>query len=102
MLFLGIISWKGATCFKRGCFSDWGRASFLSGGAQWGILVLMEGGVSRKIVGWEERNPPPPDGPPLWETLGGDVKNAVWRKTLQQKEVIKKLSHVVRNLCLAL
>ena len=40
--------------------------------------------------------------PPLWQTPGGDMINAVWRKTLQQKEVVKKLSHVVKNLCLAL
>ena len=34
MVFLGIISWKGVSCFNGGvCFSDRG-ASFLSGGGE--------------------------------------------------------------------
>ena len=55
MLFLGIFSWKGASCFNErgekggGCFSD-GGPSFLSGeggGASWGASVLMGG--SKKL-----------------------------------------------------
>ena len=46
VLFLGIISWKGASLFNGGgggCFLD-GGASFLDGGyTPWGALVLIGG-----------------------------------------------------------
>ena len=49
MLFLGIISWKGASRFNGGsCFSD-GGASYLSEGcAPWGHRFWWGGGGSKK------------------------------------------------------
>ena len=62
--------------------------------------IVFDGRRVFKKSCWMGGVQPPP--PQLWETPGGDIKNAVWHKTLQQKEVVKKLSHVVKNLCLAL
>ena len=70
MLFVGIISWKGASHVNwgGGYFSD-GEASFLSGeggGAPWGVLVLMRGGDFRKkLLDWGggEGTQPPPQAP---------------------------------------
>ena len=65
MLFLGIISWKGASCFN-------GEFVFQMGGSfifKWGVhpmegaLVLI-GGVSKNIVGWGGCPPCPPPPPP--------------------------------------
>ena len=45
MLFLRIISWKGASRFNGGgCFSDGGGASFLSGGC-----IGFDGGEGFRI-----------------------------------------------------
>ena len=52
MLFLGIISWKGASRFNEGgggCFSDWG-ASFLSGGVPWGDIGFDGRGFQKKSL----------------------------------------------------
>ena len=67
VLFLGIISWKGASRFNGGgggsCLSD-GRASFLSGECTpWKSLVLMEEG------GFEKNRRMGGACSPLWETL---------------------------------
>ena len=55
MLFLGIISWEGASHFNRG-------ASFLSSGVPHGEALVLMGGVSKKIVdgGGAPMPPPPP------------------------------------------
>ena len=73
MLFLGIISWRGASRFDRGVgfvfqMGGWGvevgRTSFLKGGgAQW-ESISFDDGLFEKIVGWGRR-------PPLRETLRG-------------------------------
>ena len=72
VLFLGIISWKGASYFNGGgCFSDGGGdLIFKWRGAPWGGIGFDDGrrGVSKKIVGWEGVPPMPS---PLWETLLG-------------------------------
>ena len=70
MLFLGMISWNGASRFNGWvCFSDGGGASFLSGGcAPWGVLVLM-GEVFKKNSKMGEVPPPMP--PP---TIGNPGK----------------------------
>ena len=52
VLFLGIISWKGVSCFNGGgvCFSD-GGASFLSaGGASWGDWFWWGGGGGETLL----------------------------------------------------
>ena len=78
MLFLGIISWKGASRFNGGsCFSD-GGASYLSEG--------VGGGFKKKIVGWGEGHPPML--PPLWETLPVG-------ETLKYKQKRKTYMHVI-------
>ena len=62
VLFLGIISWKGASC---GSLFFWWSASFLNGGTLYGG-ISFDGGFSQKIIGWEV-------GValllPIWETL---------------------------------
>ena len=88
MLFLGIISWKGASRFNGGsCFSD-GGASYLSEGcAPWGHRFWWGGGgVQKKIVGWGEGHPPML--PPLWETLPVG-------ETLKYKQKRKTYMHVI-------
>ena len=60
MLFLGIISWIGASRFNGGggCFSDGRGFIFKWGCTPWGgTSDLMEGGIeegggSKKIIGW--------------------------------------------------
>ena len=44
VLFLGIISWKGASRFNRGFVFQMGEASFLSGGAPHGGALVLIGG----------------------------------------------------------
>ena len=52
MLFLGVISWKGTSCFNGGLFFRWG-SSFLSWGcAQWEGMGF-DGVFWKKIVEWE-------------------------------------------------
>ena len=52
MLFLGIISWKGASRFNGWvCFSD-GGFIFKQQVYPMGSLVLMVGGFQKKIIGW--------------------------------------------------
>ena len=59
VLFLGIISWKGASGFNGG-------ASFLSGGcAPWGASVLMRGSGSKKNEGWGGGGMSPTMGNPV-------------------------------------
>ena len=50
VLLLGIISWKGVSCFNSGGGDvfQMGGASFLSGGCPWGASVLVGGGVFEK------------------------------------------------------
>ena len=55
MPFLGIISWKGVSCFSGwgGCFSD--GASFFSGeGRPMGAASVLIGGFRKQIVGLGE------------------------------------------------
>ena len=63
MLFLGIISWKGALRLIKGggLFFRWG-ALFWSGGRvpYWGGIVLTGREGSKKIVKWEARPHEPP------------------------------------------
>ena len=69
MLFLGIISWKGASHFKEGFFFRWGTL-FLSGGGRvphGGIGFDGGGGGLKKIVGWGVL---PPFPPPPTATMG--------------------------------
>ena len=74
VLFLGIISWRGVSCFNGGiCFSD-GRASFLSlGMPHRGASVLM-GGFSKKIAGWGGTPAPRCYGKPYMWPLFGSVQ----------------------------
>ena len=66
MLFLGIISWNGVSCFNGGLIFRWG-ASFLGAGGRgcpwWASVLVGGGGVSEKIVRWGV-----PPMPPLWES----------------------------------
>ena len=65
VLFLGIISWRGVSCFNGGiCFSD-GRASFLSWGMPHRGASVLIGGFSKKIAGWGSPPLMPPPPPPL-------------------------------------
>ena len=67
MLFLGIISWKGASRFNGGgCFSDRG---FLSGGSTLGASVLMEGVEKNRRMGGGALHAPPLSETLLW--VGG-------------------------------
>ena len=70
MLFLGIISWKGASRFngRRGaCFSDGGGFIFKWEVCPIGGITFDGGGGSKKVIGWGGH---PPHGPtPLWESL---------------------------------
>ena len=76
MLFLGIISWKGASRFNRGwgVFFRWGGEGFIFnwGDSPWGALVLMEGGVFDKNL-WiiDGMGVPPPT--PCPHTMGNAV-----------------------------
>ena len=65
MLFLGVVSWKDASCFngRGGSFSDRGEASFLSGGSTHEGHQFWWRGF-KKIVRWGWPRPPPPPGPP--------------------------------------
>ena len=54
VLFIGIISWKGASGFNGGVIFQMRRASFLSGGG------APHGGGSKKIAGWGAMTTPPP------------------------------------------
>ena len=69
MLFLRIISWKGASRFNGGvCFSD-GCLHFQMGGMSHGEGFGFggRGGFRKKIIRWGV----PPMSPRLWETLVG-------------------------------
>ena len=71
VLFLGIISWKGASYFNGGgCFSDGGGdLIFKWGGAPWGASVLMMGGggFRKKLLDGRGCPPCPPHyGKPCW------------------------------------
>ena len=69
MIFLGIISWKGASRFNggEGCFSDGGTSFLIGGGCpMWGIG--FDGRGFQKKNRWM-RGGAPPHVPPLWETL---------------------------------
>ena len=79
VLFLGIISWKGASRFNDGrgaCFSDWGRGRFIF---KWevctmGAITFDEGEGSKKIVGWgaSPSLPHPTIGNPLYGKFYAD------------------------------
>ena len=60
VIFLGIISWKGASRFNggEGCFSDGGTSFLIGGDAPCGASVLMGGGFKKKS--WDEGGCPPP------------------------------------------
>ena len=68
MLFLGIISFKGISCFNgRVVFFRWGGSFLSEGVCSMGEDISFDGGVFEKIVGWGGVHPPMP--PPPWETL---------------------------------
>ena len=73
MLFLGIISWKGASRFNGGgCFSDRG---FLSGGSTLGASVLMEGVEKNRRMGGGALHAPSTIGNPV---MGGGCYLLLW------------------------
>ena len=61
MLFLGIISWEGASSFNGGFVFQMGGGFILSGGVPHGrALVLMGGGVRKKSLDGGGGNPHAP------------------------------------------
>ena len=74
LLFLGIISQKGALRFNRGAGGVFEMRGFIfksEGGVPHEGGISFNGGFSKKIVGWVGAHAPPP---PLWETLQGCSK----------------------------
>ena len=83
VLFLGIISWKGVSCYNGGggLFFRWG-ASFLSGGTPWGASILVWGGDFKKNHKMGGVGGGAPHALPLWRLCISPVIEKLERSNL--------------------
>ena len=98
MLFLGIISWKGASRFngEGGCFSDRKGFVFKWGCAPWGVLALMGGRFLKKIVGWG--GVPPCSAPTMGNPVNGALFAMILIKILHLNILFKIVEKLLQKL----